>query len=126
MPALITLLRHESQLPLHTHPDVAYFSMCPCCIPVTQARVTALESALAAAEREAATAQNAAAWRKDTEAESAVAATERAGRAEAALAKADAECGQLRARVSHLEHTLRSRWVSGCVTVHEQGGHLLR
>lgn len=75
----------------------------------SQARVTQLESALAAAEREAAAAQKAASWRKDTEAESAVAASERAGRAEAALAKAETEGGQLRARVSHLEHTLRSR-----------------
>ncbi|GFH06263.1 uncharacterized protein HaLaN_00865, partial [Haematococcus lacustris] len=74
-----------------------------------QARVTSLESSLATADREAQALRKANDWRRDTEAESAVAATDRATKAEEGLRKAESELTALRARAAQMEHALRAR-----------------
>ncbi|KAL6756451.1 hypothetical protein V8C86DRAFT_73358 [Haematococcus lacustris] len=74
-----------------------------------QARVTSLESSLATADREAQALRKASDWRRDTEAESAVAATDRATKAEEGLRKAESELTALRTRAAQMEHALRAR-----------------
>ncbi|KAJ9515477.1 hypothetical protein QJQ45_016477 [Haematococcus lacustris] len=74
-----------------------------------QARVTSLESSLATADREAQALRKANDWRRDTEAESAVAATDRATKAEEGLRKAESELTALRTRAAQMEHALRAR-----------------